>query len=120
MSRTISRSCRCSTAVTPTRSRPVSTRRTPRPRTSTPATRSRSRFAPSGPPTADETWDFGDGTDPVQVRSDGNVKDHAPDGYAVMTHRFARPGDYLPHVERTDRRGRKATARLHVRVEPGP
>ena len=64
-----------------------------------------------------ETWDFGDGTDPVQVRSDGNVKDLAPDGYAVTTHRFAKPGDYLPHVERVDRQGRKATARLHVRVE---
>ena len=65
-----------------------------------------------------ETWDFGDGTDPVQVHSDGNVKKLDPNGYAVTTHRFARPGDYLPHVERADRRGRKATARLHVRVEP--
>ena len=67
-----------------------------------------------------ETWDFGDGTEQVKVRSDGNVKDLAPDGYAVTTHRFARPGDYLPNVERTDRSGRKATARLHVRVEAGP
>jgi hypothetical protein len=50
------------------------------------------------------------------VRSDGNVRAHAPDGYAVTTHSFARPGDYLPHVERTDRLGRTATARLHVRV----
>jgi hypothetical protein len=67
-----------------------------------------------------ETCDFGDGTDPVQVRSDGNVKELARDGYAVTAHRFAKPGDYLPHVERTDRRGRKAPARPHVRVEPGP
>ncbi|MGP0064528.1 MAG: PKD domain-containing protein [Isosphaeraceae bacterium] len=67
-----------------------------------------------------ETWDFGDGTAPVQVRSDGNVKERAPDGYAVTTHRFAKPGDYLPRVERTDRRGRKATARLQVRVEVRP
>jgi hypothetical protein len=65
-----------------------------------------------------ETWYFGDGSAPVEVRSDGNVKALAPDGYAVVTHRFDRPGDYLPRVERTDRRGRKATARLHVRVEP--
>jgi PKD domain/Peptidase family M23 len=65
-----------------------------------------------------ETWDFGDGTPPVEVRSDGNVERLARDGYAVVTHRFARPGDYLPHVERTDRRGRKAIARLFVRVEP--
>lgn len=65
-----------------------------------------------------ETWDFGDGTPTVKVRSDGNVEQHAPDGYAVTTHRYARPGDYLPRVERADRRGRKATARLFVHVEP--
>ena len=65
-----------------------------------------------------ETWDFGDGSTFVQVRSDGNAKQLAPDGYATTTHRFAKPGDYLPRVERTDRLGRKATARLHVHVEP--
>jgi hypothetical protein len=65
-----------------------------------------------------ETWDFGDGTPPVEVRSDGNVEMLAIDGYAVVTHRFARPGDYLTRVERSDARGRKATARLFVRIEP--
>lgn len=65
-----------------------------------------------------ETWDFGDGTPPVSVRSDGNVDEHSRDGYAIVSHRFARPGDYLPRVERSDRRGRKATARLFIRVEP--
>jgi hypothetical protein len=65
-----------------------------------------------------ETWDFGDGTPPVVVRSDGNVESLAPDGYAITTHRFARPGDYLPRIERSDRRGRKVTARLWVRVQP--
>ena len=65
-----------------------------------------------------ETWDFGDGTPPVRVRSDGNVDEHARDGYAAITHRFARPGDYMPRVERTDHLGRKATARLFVHVEP--
>jgi hypothetical protein len=64
-----------------------------------------------------ETWDFGDGTDPVTVRSDGNARQLAPDGYAVTTHKFARAGDYLVKVERTNREGLKATARLHVRVE---
>jgi hypothetical protein len=64
-----------------------------------------------------ETWDFGDGSPTVEVHSDGNVKELAPNGYAVTTHHFARPGDYLPRVEHTDRRGRKATARLHVHVE---
>jgi murein DD-endopeptidase MepM/ murein hydrolase activator NlpD len=64
-----------------------------------------------------ETWDFGDGTPPVTVHSDGNVNMHAPDGYAVTVHRFARPGDYLVRVERANNRGLKATARLHVRVD---
>jgi murein DD-endopeptidase MepM/ murein hydrolase activator NlpD len=66
-----------------------------------------------------ETWDFGDSTPPVEVRSDGNVKALAPNGYAVTTPRFARPGDYLPRVDRTDRRVPNATARLHLRVQPG-
>jgi murein DD-endopeptidase MepM/ murein hydrolase activator NlpD len=65
-----------------------------------------------------ETWHFGDRTPTVEVRSDGNVEKLARDGYASVTHVFARPGDYLPYVERADRRGRRATARLHVHVEP--
>lgn len=64
-----------------------------------------------------ERWDFGDGTPPVDVRSDGNVKPLAKDGYAVTTHRFARAGDYLVSVERINDRGEKATGRLHVRIE---
>src|SRR5262249_5675160 len=47
-----------------------------------------------------ETWDFGDGTPPVQVRSDGNARMHAPDGYAETTHTFAKARDYLVRVER--------------------
>jgi hypothetical protein len=64
-----------------------------------------------------ETWDFGDGSPPVTVHSDGNVDEHAPDGYAVTVHHFSRPGDYLVRVERANRRGWTAAARLHVRVE---
>lgn len=64
-----------------------------------------------------ELWDFGDGAAPVSVRSDGNAQQHAPDGYAVTTHRFAKAGDYLVKVERANTQGLKATARLHVRVE---
>ena len=64
-----------------------------------------------------ETWDFGDGTPPVVAHSDGNAVQHARDGYAVTTHRFREPGHYLVRVERTDRRGATATARLHVVVE---
>jgi murein DD-endopeptidase MepM/ murein hydrolase activator NlpD len=66
----------------------------------------------------EETWDFGDGTLAVVTRSDGNVKALAPDGYASTAHSYKTPGDYLVRVERTDRKGRKATARLHVHVDP--
>ncbi|MFI5453979.1 MAG: PKD domain-containing protein [Isosphaerales bacterium] len=64
-----------------------------------------------------ERWDFGDGSPPMEVRSDGNVQALARDGYASVIHRFARAGDYLVRVERTDRRGHKAVARLSVQVE---
>jgi murein DD-endopeptidase MepM/ murein hydrolase activator NlpD len=65
-----------------------------------------------------ETWDFGDGTPTVATHSDGNVKDLAPDGYASTVHRYKTPGDYLVRVERSDHKGRKATARLHVHIDP--
>ena len=65
----------------------------------------------------EEVWDFGDGTAPVAVRSDGNADYHNPDGYAVTTHRFAEPGDYLVSVRRTNEQGFESVDRLHVRVE---
>ena len=64
----------------------------------------------------EEVWDFGDGSARTATKSDGNVKPLAPDGYAATTHAFAKPGDYLVRVERTDALGQKATAHLHVRV----
>ncbi len=66
----------------------------------------------------EETWDFGDGSAPVTVKSDGNVKPLAADGYAKTTHAFAKPGVYLARVQRTDSNGFTATARLKVVVEP--
>ena len=66
-----------------------------------------------------ETWDFGDGSDKVTVKSDGNVEQHAKDGYAVTQHRFAKPGHYLVRVERTNERGQRAISHLHVPVEVG-
>jgi murein DD-endopeptidase MepM/ murein hydrolase activator NlpD len=66
-----------------------------------------------------EIWDFGDGTPAVVAHSDGNIDQHARDGYAVTAHRFRAPGHYLVRVERADRRGVKATARLHVMVDEG-
>jgi hypothetical protein len=66
----------------------------------------------------EESWDFGDGSPAASTHSDGNVKMLSPDGYAVIKHRYARPGDYLVAVTRSNGRGETATARLHVCVEP--
>ena len=43
----------------------------------------------------EETWDFGDGTPAVKVKSDGNVKPLAKDGYAPRA--FAARGDRLAY-----------------------
>jgi len=64
-----------------------------------------------------ETWDFGDGTAPVNVKSDGCLVEKAKEGYARTEHVFRKPGDYLVKVERANERGEKATARLWVPVE---
>lgn len=64
----------------------------------------------------DETWDFGDGSAPVKVRSDGNAKPHDPKGYAETVHRFAKAGHYVVRVDGVGRGGLKATAHLQVRV----
>lgn len=66
----------------------------------------------------DEVWDFGDGSPEVRVRSDGNAVVHAKDGYAMLEHRFARPGDYLVRVQRANARGEVAMAHLSVHVDP--
>jgi hypothetical protein len=65
----------------------------------------------------EETWNFGDGSPPVTVRSDGNARPHNPLGYAETDHRYEKPGTYLVRVQRTDEHGQTATARLVVRVE---
>jgi murein DD-endopeptidase MepM/ murein hydrolase activator NlpD len=67
----------------------------------------------------EETWDFGDGSPPVKVRSDGNVEQLAKDGYAVTRHTFKEPGIYLVRVQRTNARGETATGGLVVTVEKG-
>lgn len=64
-----------------------------------------------------EFVDFGDGSPMTSVKSDGNAEPHAPEGYAVFTHRFKKPGDYLIRIDRASKAGINATARLHVRVE---
>jgi hypothetical protein len=72
-----------------------------------------------GEPTG-EAWDFGDGSPPVTVRSDGNARPLAPGGYAEIVHRYQKPGHYLVWVERTGSGGVRSVARLQVRVGEGP
>jgi murein DD-endopeptidase MepM/ murein hydrolase activator NlpD len=64
----------------------------------------------------EETWDFGDGSAPATVKSDGCAVEKAKEGYAHTEHVFRSPGDYLVKVERANERGEKATARLWVPV----
>jgi PKD repeat protein len=63
-----------------------------------------------------ETWNFGDGSEAVTVKSDGCADEKAREGYARTQHVFRRPGDYLVKVERTNERGEKANAHLWVPV----
>jgi len=65
-----------------------------------------------------ETWDFGDGSPAVTTQSPGGADPHDPNGYAITTHRYERPGDYLVSVHRTNRRGEIGMDHLHVVVEP--
>lgn len=63
-----------------------------------------------------ETWDFGDGSPLVEVQSDGNRDKLSPTGYAVTTHHFSKPGDYLVKVTHQDEFGVTAMGHLHVQV----
>ncbi len=63
-----------------------------------------------------ETWDFGDGTPGVKVKSDANADHLAPTGYAETSHRYDKPGHYLVSVEHVRADGVRAFARLQVRV----
>ncbi len=65
-----------------------------------------------------ERWDFGDGSPTVEVRSDGNVKQLDPNGYAITTHRYQKPGYYLVRVDRANHFGMTATGHLAVLVGP--
>jgi murein DD-endopeptidase MepM/ murein hydrolase activator NlpD len=63
-----------------------------------------------------ETWSFGDGGT-ATTKSDGNAVPLARDGFAVTTHVFQKPGDYIVRVERANRLGQKAIAHLAVHVD---
>jgi murein DD-endopeptidase MepM/ murein hydrolase activator NlpD len=64
----------------------------------------------------EERWMFGDGVTAI-TKSDGNVDEHAKNGFAVTTHAYAAPGDYIVRVERTNRPGQTATTHLWVHVD---
>jgi hypothetical protein len=64
-----------------------------------------------------DIWDFTDGSEPVQVKSNIDTAHHAKVGYSIVSHRFAKAGDYLVKVQRESSRG-TATAHVYVKVLP--
>jgi hypothetical protein len=64
----------------------------------------------------EEVWDFGDGSPLAKVKSDGNVDPQAKNGYAITTHAYSKPGDYLVKVQRARSDGVAAVFHLHVHV----
>jgi murein DD-endopeptidase MepM/ murein hydrolase activator NlpD len=64
-----------------------------------------------------ETWNFGDGTAPLKVRSDGNAKKLDPKGYAETVHRFKTAGDYVVRAQRINEFGVVAAGHVWVHVE---
>jgi len=62
-----------------------------------------------------DRWDFGDGSEPVEVISNLDPSTHARAGYSLIHHRFSEPGDYLVQVKR-ESLSWAATTYLHVTV----
>ena len=63
-----------------------------------------------------ESWDFGDGSPTEKTKSDGNANKLAKNGYAITSHRYTKPGQYLVRVQRTNHRGHTAVGHVHVSV----
>lgn len=63
-----------------------------------------------------DTWDFGDGSEPVNVQSNRDAASHAANGYATAVHRFEKSGEYTVSVRRTTEAG-TAIGHLYVVVE---
>jgi hypothetical protein len=63
-----------------------------------------------------ETWDFGDGSPAVSVKSDANAARHSATGYAETSHIYDKTGTYLVSVEHISATGVRAVGRLQVRV----
>ena len=68
----------------------------------------------------EETWDFGDGSDRVTVRSGGSAREHDPDGYARTVYPFKQAGHYVVRVEGRGAGGMTAVGHLQVRVAERP
>jgi hypothetical protein len=62
-----------------------------------------------------ERWSFGDGAT-ATTKSDGKVEALAKNGFAVITHAFQNPGDYIVRVERANHLDQKAITHLWVHV----
>ncbi|MCA9133714.1 MAG: PKD domain-containing protein [Planctomycetales bacterium] len=65
----------------------------------------------------EESWDFGDGSPAQTTRSPEEAEPLAADGYAQLTHRYKKPGQYIVTVSRTHDNGQTATSKLCVTVE---
>ena len=63
-----------------------------------------------------ETWDFGDGTPGVTVKSDANADHLRAQRLRGDLHKYGKPGQYLVSVEHVNADGVRAVARLQVRV----
>ena len=64
-----------------------------------------------------ETLDFGDGSPIAHLKSDGNRDRTNPTGYAIVKHKYAKPGTYIAHAEHTNSIGVKANMHVFVTVE---
>lgn len=65
---------------------------------------------------AEETWDFGDGSPRVTLRSKPAAFLLTAGEYAETRHAYTKPGDYIVRVDSRNARGETATAHLWVRV----
>ena len=66
--------------------------------------------------TGEEIWNFGDGSQEVNVRSVFDEKKQNDGKYAETVHSFAAPGHYIVSVRRTNECGFIVNTKLHVEV----
>lgn len=64
----------------------------------------------------EELWNFGDGSPKKTTRSPADAISSDPEGYAIITHQYKKPGQYIVSISRTHDNGQKATTKLWVQV----